>query len=255
MISKNQIESLISLIKELGQETEKIKKRDFDYELKSDGSPLTEADRFVNSQLLNFISTTECKNLISEEEKQTPYQYRRNWEFYWVIDPIDGTKEFIKKGNDYTINIALCKGQRPIFGIVSRPALTDIFYAAEGSGAKKNSKTISARNFTKGDAIKLVASKSHLNKTTIDYIENLKLDHKVETINIGSSLKICSVAEGEADLYPRFGPTCEWDTCAADIILMEAGGKILDSAGNYLKYNKKDFLNPEFIAYSCEELI
>ena len=89
----------------------------------------------------------------------------------------------------------------------------------------------------------------------MDYIENLKLKHKVETINIGSSLKICSVAEGESDLYPRFGPTCEWDTCAADIILMEAGGKILDRAGNFLNYNKKDFLNPEFIAYSCEELI
>lgn len=248
MISKDQIKSLISLIKELGQETEKIKKRDFDYELKSDGSPLSEADKFVNENLIKFIKTTNFQNVISEECKETPFFIRRSWEFYWVIDPIDGTREFIKKNDDYTINIALCYKASPIFGIVSRPGTGDIYTATLGEGAFKNGVKIKAKNKLTNN-VNVVASKSHIDEITQKYLEKLKEKFELNILNIGSSLKICMIAEGNADIYPRFAPTMEWDTCAADIILKESNGCILRHPTNKpLNYNKEDLRNPFFIA-------
>jgi 3'(2'), 5'-bisphosphate nucleotidase len=246
MINSNQLENLKKLVIELGEEVELIKKRQFNYDLKKDGSPISEADQLVNVELNKFILKTDFKNVISEENKQISYSKRKEWDYYWVIDPIDGTKEFINKLDQYTINIALCFKDRPIFGLVSCPAFSDIYIAQKGKGAKKNDEMIRVSNLKK--SINVVASKSHLSVETTKFIEGLKKKYRVNLKNYGSSLKICKIAEGEAHIYPRLNPTMEWDTCAADIILSESGGVIVDLSNNRLSYNKPCLNNPHFIA-------
>tara|TARA_Y100000992_G_C21238207_1_gene479296 strand:+ start:518 stop:1219 length:702 start_codon:yes stop_codon:yes gene_type:complete len=228
----------------LNEKVEEIKLSEYEVFSKSDQSPLTIADEFVQDKLSDFVSKTHCNNLISEEIKNLDYKYRKDWDIYWVIDPIDGTKEFISKGADYTINIALCRGSDPIFGLVSCPATKEIYYAFKGKGAFKGEDVIKVKN--KEGKVRIVASKSHLNQETADFINEIRKSSSVEIKNFGSSLKICKIAEGKADIYPRFGPTMEWDTCAAQIIVEEAGGKVLDQNGKKLVYNKKNLLNPFF---------
>ncbi len=247
MLSFSEQKRLFHLIKEIGSEAEKIKKRDFDVVYKDDQSPLSQADTFVNNELIKFIKSTNFPNVISEENKQTDYSIRKNWEFFWLVDPIDGTKEFIKKNNDYTINIALCKKDTPIFSVVYAPARGELFHAEKGKGAFLNGAVISDIKSNQDQYI-IVASKSHLNKDTEDYISKIKREKKVNLIQFGSSLKICKVAEGVADIYPRFGPTMEWDICAAHLILMEAGGKCTNLNKEDIKYNKINLLNEYFIA-------
>ena len=167
-----------------------------------------------------------------------------------MIDPIDGTKEFINKSTDYTINIALCHEKEPIFGLVSCPATNDIYYAYKNKGAFLNGKEISISTETDSNLKRVIASKSHINAETTKFIEDLKKNYEIDVKNYGSSLKICKIAEGKADIYPRFGPTMEWDTCAAQIILEEAGGSMLDKKNLKLTYNKADLRNPFFIASS-----
>ncbi len=249
MIDDIQRKNLISLVYDLGKKVEDIKKRDIKHYLKRDNSPLTEADSLVNSELNSFLENTEYKNIISEENKLLDYCVRKKWNFFWVIDPIDGTKEYLKKGSDYTINIALCKKNSPIFSIVFAPARNEFYSAAVNEGSFLNGKKISVST-QKLNLINLVASKSHLSKQTEDFIGDLKKKYKVKVLQYGSSLKICKVAEGKADIYPRFGPTMEWDTCAADLILSQAGGSLLSTDGSKLKYNKQELLNPHFIANS-----
>ena len=240
--------SLISLILKLNKDVEEIKMSNFDVDYKSDKSPLTRADLHVNNYLCNFVRKTDCKNIISEEISNIEFEKRKDWKNYWVIDPIDGTKEFINKSDDYTINIALCQKKEPIFGLVSCPAMNDIYYAYKGCGAFLNEKKISTSKNSNVKAKRVITSKSHMNNSTQNYINNLKKSYKIELKNYGSSLKICKIAEGEADIYPRFGPTMEWDTCAAQIILEEAGGTFRSCDGDRVIYNKKNLLNPFFIA-------
>lgn len=249
MLNNFEVEKLTDLVSDLGKEVEEIKKKNFNYELKSDCSPLSEADEFVNLELGKWISKTKYKNIISEENKQVQYSYRKKWEYFWMVDPIDGTKEFIKKGDDYTINIALCKNSKPIFGLVSAPAKNDIYHASIGKGVFKNNKKV-VPNVKNIETINIVASKSHLDAKTSNFINKFKQNNKVNIVNVGSSLKICYLAEGKADIYPRFGPTMEWDTCAAHVVLNESGGKILSDTGITLKYNKDNLLNPYFTAFS-----
>ena len=195
--------------------------------------------------------------ILSEENKVIPYEQRKNWEYYWCIDPIDGTKEFIKKNGDFTINIALIHKNTPILGVVNAPAINNIYYAEKGNGAYKNGKRIIASNNLK-DKIKVVASKSHLNEETKKFINNLnKIYKNVELISRGSSLKFCIIAEGKADIYPRLAPTMEWDTAAADIIVREAGkmtyiyDNLFDlqflNKATKMSYNKENLLNPYFV--------
>lgn len=241
-------DELINLIKTLNEQVEKIKNSELEIETKSDLSPLTIADTYVNQHLCNFVKKTKYKNIISEEITNLAFSERKNWDKYWVIDPIDGTKEFIKKSTDYTINIALCEGNKPIFGLVSCPANYQIYHAFRNKGAFLNNKKITTCKETKKNIMRVIASKSHMNEDTFKYIEDLKKDFDIELKSYGSSLKICKIAEGEADIYPRFGPTMEWDTCAAQIILEEAGGKFRSSNGQMVIYNKENLLNPFFIA-------
>ena len=236
--------SLISLILKLNKDVEEIKVSNFKVDSKLDKSPLTKADLHVNNHLCEFVKKTDCENIISEEISNRKFKERKDWQNYWVIDPIDGTKEFINKSIDYTINIALCHKHEPIFGLVSRPATNDIYHAYKGCGAFLNEKKISTSKKSNGNIKRVIASKSHMNDETRTYIDNLNKSFEIELKNYGSSLKICKIAEGEADIYPRFGPTMEWDTCAAHIILEEAGGTFRSKDGDRVIYNKENLLNP-----------
>lgn len=249
MISKTEKDGLENLIIELGHQAEKIKKNNISYRIKDDLSPLSEADSLINERIIKFLNSTEIKHTISEENININYDERCDWDYYWLIDPVDGTKEFINKGNDYTLNVALCKKENPIFSIVYAPARKELYSAEINEGAWLNGKKINVnRNISK--QINVVASKSHLDERTSSFIDKLSEDYQINIEHYGSSLKICKIAEGNADIYPRFGPTMEWDTCAAHLILKEAGGEIRNLKQECLKYNKENLKNPYFIA-SC----
>ena len=253
MITDTQKNQLISLVLDLGKETEIIKSQALDIALKSDESPLTKADLYVNEKLNYFCMSTKFTKVISEENASISFNERNDWEYFWLIDPIDGTKEFIQKGSDYTINIALCKSNSPIFSVVYAPARKELYYAEKGKGAFKNDKRINVSTITCNNELKVVASKSHLNFETEEFINSIAKDYQINLIQFGSSLKVCKVAEGIAHLYPRFGPTMEWDICASDLVLTEAGGHLFDLSSKKLTYNKKDLLNPHFIASSSSD--
>ena len=251
-ITETFINKLIIFGSKLSDEIVKIQQKDFKVKSKSDSSPLTEADILSNKRIRSFLlENSSIRNFISEEDKQVNFNSRKDWEYFWVIDPIDGTKEFVKGGDDYCVNIALCKNERPIFGYVLRPRTKDHYYACENWGAFKNGKRIMCSEIP-DDKVRVVASKSHINKETEEFINKLgnAQARDIEVVNIGSALKICLVAEGRADVYPRYGPTMEWDTCAPDIILKESGGILLNTNSKTFSYNKKDLLNPFFVSYS-----
>ncbi|URQ65084.1 3'(2'),5'-bisphosphate nucleotidase CysQ [SAR86 cluster bacterium] len=250
MINDNFVNQLQALVYELGLEVEIIKKRKFILSYKNDGSPLTEADALVNNELFHFLKTSKYQNIISEETKLCEHNERKSWKYYWVIDPIDGTKEFIRRGNDYTINVALCFKNYPIFGLVYAPATQSLYCAQKGKGSYKNQEQISVKSEV-GEKLTIVASRSHTNKETENFIKILSSAIKVEVVSYGSSLKICAVAEGSADIYPRLGPTMEWDTAAAQLVLEEAGGKMLTlQTRKRLNYNKGNLMNPSFFCCS-----
>lgn len=253
MITDNEIKNLHSLILDLGKETEKIKKSNIKYVRKKDGSPFSMADKFVNEEINDFILKTNFKNIISEENKEIDFQTRKQWDFFWLVDPIDGTKDFIKKGKDYTINVALCEGNSPIFSLIYAPSRQSLYSAIKGNGAYLNGCEIKV-NDSKKNKLNVVASKSHLNEETTAFINKMKKKHNVNFVQYASSLKICKIAEGEADIYPRFGPTMEWDTCAADLLLHEAGGSLTNLEKNKLIYNKNNLTNSYFICSSDTQL-
>lgn len=218
---------------------------DFSVESKSDNSPLTLADKASHHAIVNELVKTDIP-ILSEEGKEILYHDRKNWEYFWMIDPLDGTKEFIKKNGEFTVNIALIHKNRPILGAVYTPVLEDLFSAIQGEGATKNGKKISVNKFSKSDeGLKVVASRSHLNDETQAFLNGL---NNPEIVSKGSSLKLLMVAEGVADLYPRYAPTMEWDTAAAQIVVEEAGGKVLiKGSDDPVIYNKQNLLNPYFL--------
>ena len=206
-----------------GSEIMKIYESDnFEIEVKEDASPLTKADKTAHQIITKYLSKTGLP-ILSEEGKHIPFEDRNSWGKFWMVDPIDGTKEFIKRNGEFTINIALIYQQKPILGVVYAPALHELYYAQNTLGAFKINTTLNIDlNNILSDSIKLpvsktnniytiVASRSHLSKETTDFIEQLKNDYdEIEMISRGSSLKFCLVAEGAADCYPRFAPTMEW---------------------------------------------
>lgn len=218
---------------------------DFSIESKADNSPLTLADKASHKAIVEELAQSNIP-ILSEEGKEIQYQERKDWEYFWMIDPLDGTKEFIKKNGEFTVNIALIHRNKPVLGVVYTPVLRDIFSAIKGEGASKNGEKISVNQFLKSDkGLKVVASRSHLNEDTQAFLDEL---NKPEIVSKGSSLKLLMVAEGVADLYPRYAPTMEWDTAAAQIVVEEAGGKVLiKDTDDPVKYNKEDLLNPYFL--------
>ncbi len=241
---------------------------DFQIERKSDNSPLTVADKAAHKRIAEALRPTGIP-ILSEEGRHEPYGVRAGWELLWVVDPLDGTKEFIKRNGDFTVNIALVRSGTPVSGVIYVPVSRTLYFAEEGLGAYRlddveNAGSPAFRQQLERarrlpldavhDTFRIVASASHMNEATAEYIERLKESHaRTEIVSRGSSLKICMVAEGTADVYPRFAPTMEWDTAAGDAIARCAGRTVccLDD-GMPLVYNKPDLLNPCFVVKSSE---
>jgi len=234
---------------------------DFEVEIKGDNSPLTKADKASHRVLVSYLEEAGIP-ILSEEGKAIPYEERKDWNQLWILDPIDGTKEFIKRNGEFTVNIALVENQIPILGVIYVPVLKELYFAEKDLGAFKIlnitecsslSKIMSAASTLpldlKKDKYTVVASKSHLSKETEDYIEELEKQHgEVITLSKGSSLKLCMVAEGVADEYPRFAPTMEWDTAAGQAICKYAGKTVYDyKTQKEMLYNREKLLNNWFL--------
>ncbi len=222
-------------------------------ELKPDDSPLTLADKAANDIITSGLVQLDIKfPIISEEMKEVPYEERCQYEHYWLVDPLDGTKEFLKHNGEFTVNIALVAKDKPIIGIVFVPVTDEMYWAVEGEGAylerKGEQVQIHASEFDIHDVgLNVVCSRSHLNAETTGFIEQLK---QPNLLSKGSAIKFLILARGEAHLYPRMGYTSEWDTCPAQLILEEAGGKIIDWETKMpMRYNKVSLQNHYFVAY------
>ncbi len=248
-----------------GNKTLDFYREDMTVLIKDDNSPLTRADLESNRIINEYLAGTDIP-ILSEENKTVPYDIRKNWNRFWLIDPLDGTKEFINKRAEYTINIALVEKAIPVLGVVYAPALDLLYFALKKQGSFKVTGTVGKKPATlKEHALKLsvgkpaeklrvVASRSHLSGETSLFIENLKKYKPVDELNsIGSSLKLCMIAEGSAEIYPRLGPTMEWDTAASHAVVIHAGGAVIE-ADNFqpLTYNKINLHNPYFIVYNPE---
>lgn len=236
---------------------------DFQIEKKADNSPLTLADREAHEVIMTYLQDTEYP-VLSEEGKHLPYKKRSNWHTLWMVDPLDGTKEFIKRNGEFTVNIALVEEGVPVFGVIYVPVKQTLYWGDQSMGAYKI-EGITSRNghsleemmksaqqlpcLKDDDAFVIVASRSHLSAETGEYIEEKRKVHSnVELVSVGSSIKICWVSEGVADEYPRFAPTMEWDTAAGHAIAKAAGAEIYQVGKEEpLVYNKPDLLNPWFI--------
>ena len=232
---------------------------DFEVEFKGDNSPLTKADKAAHEIITSYLSNSSLP-ILSEEGSDTPYSERKDWSQFWMVDPIDGTKEFIKRNGEFTVNIALIENQKPILGVVYAPALKDLYFAEQGVGSFKMESISSIEDTYKSEGIDLskssypetytlVVSKSHMNKETQRFVDEKEKEFgEITTASFGSSLKICKVAEGSAHCYPRFGPTMEWDTAAAHVVAYFSGTKVTQDDGKTeLLYNKKNLLNTYFI--------
>ncbi len=246
-----------------GKEIMKVYVHDFDVILKSDHSPLTEADQAANKVIVILLQQTPVP-IISEENKQIPYEIRKDWKSCWIVDPLDGTKEFIKKNDEFTVNIALVKEGLPALGVILVPATGELYYAIvdEGKAFKVQlrddeeamdslfAKAKPITPFIHPNLLRVVASRSHLNEATSQFMEQMERESKrpPEIVSKGSSLKFCLIAEGLADVYPRFAPTMEWDTAAGHAICKAVGIPVLDmNTGLEMKYNKKNLLNNHFL--------
>ncbi len=238
-------------------------REDFEVEKKADQSPLTLADRRAHELILAALNTSDIP-VLSEEGKEIPYMNRSWWSQFWLVDPLDGTKEFIKRNGEFTVNIALVTEGRVSFGVVYAPVLKTLYVGLEGKGAYRCTKE---KNFTqpfeyliqfsdplpasKGDPeyFRVVASRSHYNQETSDFVDKLdKGGKELSLVSSGSSLKLCLVAAGDAEVYPRLGPTMEWDTAAAHAVVKASGKNVyrVDN-GEELEYNKENLLNPFFV--------
>lgn len=227
--------------------------KDMEIASKADDSPLTIADRTANDIICKGLEKLGVQYpIISEENKLVPYEVRKDYDYYWLVDPLDGTKEFIKRNDEFTVNIALIHKQRSVLGVVYAPVLDEMYWAAKGEGAflvKDNQSTqLHAKDFEFSDKqLNIVCSRSHLNEATSKFVSKFEAH---ELVPKGSSLKFLILANGSAHIYPRLAPTMEWDTGAAQIVLEEAGGKVLNAdTEEPLLYNKENLLNPSFIAY------
>ena len=262
---KDVIPTILKTTIAAGQAILEIYKTDFDVETKSDQSPLTMADKEAHRIISMALENTGFP-VLSEEGEHISYAERKCWDKFWLVDPLDGTKEFVKRNGEFTVNIAFVEQGNPTFGVVYAPVLDILYVGLNEIGAFKICEASKNEQFDfwqemgtslpvardKNSCV-VVASRSHLNRETEDFITKMKLKYEnTEIISKGSSLKICMIAEGKADVYPRFAPTMEWDIAAGHAIVNASGGKIVraDTETSELRYNKKELLNPWFIAYS-----
>lgn len=262
---KNREELLSKCLKvafRAGLEIVEVYKRNFDIELKEDNSPLTEADLRSHKVIQKSLEETGIP-ILSEEGRNISYEERKSWERLWIVDPLDGTKEFIKRNGEFTVNIALVENGMPVIGVVYTPISEELFFGLEGLGSYKlencsnfidldlkdlldNSKKLPLkldRPYT------VVASRSHMSVETQEFIDEKKKMHgNVEIQSVGSSLKLCMVAEGKADAYPRFAPTMEWDTAAGHAVVSAMGGTVINwKTKKEMNYNRENLLNDWFL--------
>lgn len=236
----------------------------FEVQYKADESPLTLADQRANAVIMQFLETTAIP-IISEENKQIPYETRKNWTACWMVDPLDGTKEFVKRNGEFTVNIALIDNGVPILGVIYVPVSQVLYFAITDqqkafkivledvalSAEAIHSHATELKASASKNGLRVVGSRSHMNTETSNYLERLKSLTKQapEMVSVGSSLKFCLLAEGAAAIYPRFAPTMEWDTAAGHAICSALGIRVVEeSTGQALLYNKANLLNPYFIA-------
>jgi len=248
-----------------GVEIMKVYNNDnFDIEYKTDNSPLTIADKKAHETIVEILSDTKIP-IISEEGADIPYETRKKWDLYWLVDPLDGTKEFIKRNGEFTVNIALIEKGKPIFGVILAPVLKKIYFGyhnqafivhkiAEISNIDSllqyiNQNKTSLPFVSNRENFIIVASRSHLTNETKQFIDEISTQYpNHELISVGSSLKFCLIAEGSANIYPRFSPTMEWDTAAGQAIVEASGGSVMQvSVNKEMEYNKENLLNPWFI--------
>lgn len=237
---------------------------DFEIKIKSDNSPLTIADKKAHKIIVDHLSNSNIP-ILSEEGKNIMFEERSKWDIYWLVDPLDGTKEFIKRNGEFTVNIALIENNTPILGVIYVPVTKDLYFSEKQQGAFKSinidfetkiqdintliQSSFKLPFFIENDCYTIVGSRSHMNNETEEFIKKLKDEHgEIDFISKGSSLKICMVAEGIANIYPRFAPTMEWDTAAGHAIALGAGCSVTQSDEKTpVIYNKEDLLNPWFI--------
>ena len=261
MWNDNQLDTLLRIAKTAGNAILSVYRRagDIDVTIKDDNSPLTEADRDAHEIIIAELKRfTPSIPILSEESDGTSVDERLSWSRYWLVDPLDGTKEFIKRNGEFTVNIALINKGAPELGIVHVPVTNISYLGKTGVGAWKVAATgeadvISITNFDLNPGqVRIVASRSHSGDLLDQLINTMEAElGKAEVVSMGSSLKICLLAEGKADIYPRLAPTSEWDTAAAHAVLAAAGGDIVDTEFQALRYNQKEsMLNPHFIAIS-----
>jgi len=244
------IQAILDITKDAGKEILKIyQKSDFSgvVSFKGDNSPLTLADEAAHKVIVKQLSELYPDiPIISEEGSDISYEIRRDYETFWLVDPLDGTKEFINRNGEFTVNIALIEGKRPVAGFIYAPVLDTFYYGCEGEAFKMKSGNKSAIMVNNSKTGRIaVRSKSHASDEEEEVLSKYNV---VDSISVGSSLKFCMVAEGKADIYYRHGPTMEWDTAAGQAILEAAGGKVLKETGpNPFTYNKKELLNTGFL--------
>lgn len=257
VIERIQIETIVDIAQEAGRAILDVyHSEDFFIETKDDQSPLTKADRISNEIIVERLRKFYPQiPLISEENNNVSYAERKGWQKIWLIDPLDGTKEFIKRNGEFTVNIGLVEDGVPVLGVVHAPALGITHYGTKEKGAFVLANGVIRKlpklsvDYLDKPLIRVVASRSHMSEETMKFVQHLEQQGKqIEIVSMGSALKICKVAEGAADVYPRFSPTMEWDTAAAQAVAEAAGRKVLTHHSGFpLRYNKENLTNPWFI--------
>lgn len=262
---ENKLKIVLDAAYEAGKEILKVYNSGFEVEEKDDKSPLTLADKNAHQKIVEYLKNTDYP-VLSEEGRSIPYSERKDWEYFWMVDPLDGTKEFIKRNGEFTVNIALIYRQRAIMGVIYVPVQDVVYFGLEKMGAYKceNFSEISVKKIDsiiekatklpikKSRKYTIVGSRSHMSPETEEFIKNKEEEKgEVEILSRGSSLKLCMVAEGLADDYPRFAPTMEWDTAAGQAIVEAMGGKVINwKTKSSMLYNRENLLNEWFLAYN-----
>ena len=246
------LELAVNIAEKAGGEILSVYETNFEVEEKLDKTPLTLADKRSNELITNELKKTGIP-ILSEEGKNIPYDVRKSWRCFWLVDPLDGTKEFIKRNGEFTVNIALVCGGKPVLGVVHIPVKKLTYFASSERGAfrKSEGEIVKLPLERKGDGIYLVGSRSHAGEKLGVFIKKLEEKFKVNFTSAGSSLKFCLIAEGSADIYPRLSPTMEWDTCAGQAVVESSGGVVLNiETGEEISYNKEKLVNPFFVSFS-----
>ncbi len=246
---KELIDPIVDLAADAGKAILEVYATDFDVQEKGDASPLTQADLASHLCIVaGLTALTPEIPIISEEEGLPSFEERGQWSRYWLIDPLDGTKEFVNRNGEFTVNIALVDGHRPIFGVVHVPVQDKTYIGCQGHGAElRDAGTSTSIRVAEASSspVRIVGSRSHRGSSLDAFLDKVG---ESDMLPMGSSLKFCVVADGRADVYPRLGPTSEWDTAAAQAVVEQAGGKVLELDGKPLSYNaKSDILNPWFV--------